>query len=206
MDNHFQTPRDTTEITPDTQPSLRPDNFITELMRFAVIALIIVFPVRIFIAQPFIVSGASMDPTFESGQYLIVDQISYRLEEPARGEVVIFKYPRNPSTYFIKRIIALPGERITIDESGVTITNSEYPEGFLLDEPYLTHGMRIGDPLTTQLGPDEYFVMGDNRDKSSDSRTWGVLTRDHIIGRAFLRLLPVTEAAIFPGKNTDTTD
>ncbi len=182
------------------------NSFFAELSRFAIIALVVVFPIRLFVAQPFIVSGASMEPTFENGQYLIVDQLSYYIDEPSRGDVVIFRYPRNPSMFFIKRVIALPGETIHIADGTVTITNDAHKNGMTLDEPYLD-GVMVGvEDIVTTLDEGEYFVMGDNRDESSDSRTWGVLARDHIIGRAFLRLLPITEASIFPGAYTATTD
>ena len=170
----------------------------TEILQFALIALIIVIPVRMFIAQPFIVSGASMENTFHTGEYLIVDQVSYRLHEPEPGDVIVFRYPRNPSTFFIKRIIGTPGDTISIDGNIVTITNQEHPNGYVLDEPYVAD-MAPNTFLTEELGEREYFVMGDNRDKSSDSRTWGILQRENIIGEAFLRLFPFNEIGIAPG-------
>tara|TARA_B100000745_G_scaffold283015_1_gene216723 strand:+ start:3802 stop:4449 length:648 start_codon:yes stop_codon:yes gene_type:complete len=173
---------------------------LTEIVQFALIALIIVIPIRWFIAQPFIVSGSSMENTFQSGEYLIVDQISYRFEEPAAGDVIIFRYPRNPSTFFIKRVIGVPGDTISIDGNVVTITNDENPNGYVLDEQYIKE-MAPNTFLTEELGEREYFVMGDNRDYSSDSRAWGILQRENIVGRAFLRLFPFTEIEVMPGKN-----
>lgn len=176
-----------------------------EIFRFSLIALIIVLPIRLFVAQPFIVSGASMETTFSTGQYLIVDQLSYYFEEPKRGEVIVFRYPKDPSKYFIKRVIGLPGDTITIDGGTVTITNSEFPGGMVLKESYV-RSMRPTSSLTEVLGTNEYFVMGDNRDASSDSRAWGVLQKDKIIGRAFLRLFPFTKIEVFPGtSHTDTS-
>jgi signal peptidase I len=151
-----------------------------------------------FIAQPFIVSGESMDNTFHSGEYLIVDQLSYYFEKPNRGDVVIFRYPRDPSKFFIKRVIGLPGDTVTITNAQVTITNEESPDGFTLIEPYV-EAMTPDAPLTEVLGEREYFVMGDNRNRSSDSRSWGVLQEDRIIGRAFLRLFPPGEFDYLPG-------
>ena len=175
----------------------REPGFFRELFRLSIIAILIVAPIRIFIAQPFIVQGASMEPTFENGQYLIVDQISYRFEEPERGDVIIFRYPRDPSKFFIKRVIGLPGETIEINGSTVSVyTGSE--DKRTLNEFYIPE-MRANTVLAESLGENEYFVMGDNRDHSSDSRMWGVLNRDLIIGRAFLRLLPVNEASVLPG-------
>lgn len=181
-------------------PSEQRENFFTELLKFVVIAAVIVIPVRLFVAQPFIVSGQSMDPTFANGQYLIVDELSYRFEPPQRGDIIIFRYPRNPSEYFIKRIIGLPGETVHISNNTITVTKADGTTESL-PEPYVANQ---GDgPDATYAIPDgQYFVMGDNRPESSDSRVWGLLPRGNIIGRAFLRLLPVQAASIFPGKAT----
>ncbi len=173
-------------------------SFLKEILQFAVIAAIVVFPVRLFIAQPFIVSGASMDPTFDTGQYLIVDEISYRFEEPKRGEVVIFRYPLDPSKFFIKRIIGLPGETVSVRHGNVRIAKTDGSESFTLNEQYVVNkGNGINTEVT--LGRSEYFVMGDNRPESSDSRVWGPLPKENIIGRAVIRLLPLSQAEIFPG-------
>ncbi|MCR4274991.1 MAG: signal peptidase I [Candidatus Campbellbacteria bacterium] len=174
--------------------------FFSELVRFIFIAVFIVLPIRIFIAQPFIVSGASMDPTFASGEYLIVDEISYKFEQPQRGDVIIFKYPLDTSKYFIKRIIGLPSEHLTITGSTIVIQNAENPDGLTLNETYLTH-KTFGD-VDVVLGVNEYFVLGDNRPASSDSRIWGSLKEEFIIGRALVRLLPVTRMNLFPGSHT----
>lgn len=170
---------------------------LLEMFRFAVIALLIVLPIRFFIAQPFIVSGASMEDTFHNNEYLIVDQLTYQFEDPERGDVVIFRYPRDPSKFFIKRIIGIPGDTVSIEGDTVSIANDEHPDGFVLDEPYAAHDQNA--PLTVTLGSGEYFVMGDNRAASSDSRIWGVLEEEKIVGRALLRLFPISEIGIFPG-------
>src|SRR6185295_12680549 len=112
------------------------ESFFSELLKFALVALLIVVPVRFFIAQPFIVSGASMDPTFKTGQYLIVDELTYRLEQPRRGQVIIFRYPKDPTQYFIKRIVGLPGETLSI-ESGNVYLESAGKGRVKLDEPYI---------------------------------------------------------------------
>lgn len=178
-------------------PQEKSENFFTELLKFVLIAAAIVFPIRLFIAQPFIVSGASMDPTFRNGQYLIVDELSYRLQEPDRGDVIIFRYPKNPKEFFIKRIIGLPGETVSIKGDAIIITKKD-GSTVSLSEPYVTnHGN--GSTESHQLKSDEYFVMGDNRPESSDSRVWGTLPRDNIVGRAFIRLLPLNLMGIFPG-------
>jgi signal peptidase I len=144
-----------------------------------------------------------MENTFHSGEYLIVDQLSYRLHDPEPGDVVVFRYPRNPSTFFIKRIIGTPGDTVVIDGNVVTVINDTYPNGYVLDEPYIA-SMTPNTFLSEKLGDREYFVMGDNRDKSSDSRVWGVLQEENIIGRAYLRLFPVTELGYLPGDTTLT--
>jgi signal peptidase I len=175
-----------------------------ELARFAILAVIIVVPIRMFIAQPFIVSGSSMVPTFEDGQYLIVDEISYHLENPVRDDVVVFRYPKDPSKFFIKRIIGLPGETVDIKGSDVYITNSEHPDGFKLDQSYVKNESQNNTHFELKDG--EYFVMGDNRSASSDSRYWGAVPKNLLIGKVFLRLLPVKEAGVFPGKFIEPTN
>jgi signal peptidase I len=179
-------------------------NPFMEIVRFSLIALLIVIPIRMFVAQPFIVQGASMEETFQNGEYLIVDQASYHFHSPRRGDVVIFRYPRNPSKFFIKRVIGIPGDTITINNNIIHISNTEFPEGFILNEPYIK-SMQHGTSLVEELGVGEYFVMGDNRDQSSDSRTWGVLEENKIVGRAFLRLFPPQAFDYLPGALDDTS-
>ena len=185
--------------TPETQPPKeKKEHPLTEIIRFSLIALLVVFPIRMFVAQPFIVSGASMEDTFQNGEYLIVDQLSYRFEEIERGDVVVFRYPRDPSKFFIKRIVGVPGDDIAIEGNVVTVTNINHPEGTVLNEPYVS-SMQPNTFLEETLGDGEYFVMGDNRDHSSDSRMWGVLQERNIIGRAFVRLFPINAAEFMPG-------
>lgn len=168
-----------------------------ELVRFVFIALAIVIPIRIFVAEPFVVSGSSMIPAFENKNYLIVDKISYRLNDPKRLDVIIFRYPNDQTKFFVKRIIGLPNETIDIKDNIVTITNGEYPEGFTLDQSFVKNNGGIDGHK--ELKDDEYFVMGDNRTASSDSRYWGALKRKLITGRAFLRLLPINNLSVLPG-------
>jgi len=172
------------------------ENFIIETLKFSLIAILIVLPFRIFIAQPFLVSGASMSPNFETGHYLIVDQLSYNFQKPSRGEVIIFRYPKNPKKFFIKRLIGLPDETIILKDDTVTIKNKTNPEGFQLNEDYLKFFSNNNSEITLAEG--EYFVMGDNRPASSDSRSWGVLNEKLIIGRALLRLFPFSQIELFP--------
>ncbi len=171
-------------------------DFLTELLTFAAFALAIVIPIRLFVAQPFVVSGQSMDPTFENGQYLIVDELSYRFREPVRGDVIVFRYPKNPKEFFIKRIIGLPGETVEIKNGVVSIWNGSQKTS--LSDDYIVNKGN-GTDMTTTLGNDQYFVMGDNRPESSDSRVWGVLPRDDITGHVLLRLLPFNSLGMFPG-------
>ena len=168
-----------------------------ELIRFAVIAIAIVIPIRIFVAQPFIVSGSSMVPTFSDGNYLIIDEISYKLSDPKRDDVIVFKYPIDPSKYFIKRIIGLPGETVDIKENTVTITNKEHPSGIVLEQPFVKNS--ASNITHVELKDNEYFVMGDNRIASSDSRYWGAVPRNLMVGKVFLRLLPINKVGITPG-------
>lgn len=167
-------------------------SFSFEIFKIAVIALAIVLPIRYFLFQPFIVKGESMSPSFESGDYLIVDEISYRISEPQRGDVVIFKYPKNTTQRFIKRIIGLPGETVVIKSGNVTVTKTTGEE-IILDEQYLPEDLKTYGDTSTTLKADEYFVLGDNRMYSYDSRSWGIVPRANIIGKAFLRLYPIDE-------------
>lgn len=178
-------------------------SFWKEIIFYTVFALFIVIPVRTWIAQPFVVNGSSMDSTFKDGEYLIVDELSYRFHEPSRGDVLIFKYPEDPSKYFIKRLIGLPGETVSIKGDIVSVINAEHPNGFVLNEPY-THSRTFGNTNVT-LTSDEYFVMGDNRLVSSDSRVWGPLPKSDLIGRPIIRLLPFTKIGILPGEIASST-
>lgn len=201
------TPNETTTPTVDETSTISEEkkpSLFREVVTFILLTLVIVLPIRLYIAQPYIVSGTSMDPTFEAGDYLIVDQLTYRFTQPTRGDVVIFRFPLEPSKFFIKRLIGMPGETITLDGDIVRITPRDGSEPFVLREEYLTF---IGfDDLTLELADDEYFVMGDNREASLDSRTWGAVPRDHLIGRAFVRIFPIGQAALLPGTTQYTEE
>lgn len=172
-------------------------SFIKEVLIYAVIALVIVVPIRLWIAQPFVVSGDSMDDTFENGQYLIINEISYEIGNPSRGDVMIFRYPLDTKEYFIKRVIGLPNETVVIHDNTVTIKNAAHPNGFVLSEPY-AKGETFGEETVT-LGAGQYFVMGDNRMVSSDSRLWGPVPASDIVGTPLLRLLPLSTISVDPG-------
>lgn len=172
--------------------------FVWETLTIVVLALAIVIPVRYFLIQPFFVRGASMEPNFQDGQYLIIDEISYRFLEPQRGDVIVFKYPINPSQHFIKRIIGLPNETIEINNGQISIFNNEFLDGQELDESSYNPQDLISNGLVRFiLGEDEYFVLGDHRQASSDSRQWGALIEEYIIGRVWIRAWPVKTAKIF---------
>lgn len=183
----------------DAPPQRERPGVADDLIKFALVALLIVLPVRMFVAQPFIVRGASMEPTFESGEYLIVDQLSYRFHEPERGDVIIMRYPKDPSVFFIKRVIGLPEETVELVGSAITVGKEGAP-ALMLSEPYVEPGRSESEYASYTLGADEYFVMGDNRIESSDSRSWGSLPRADIVGRALVRLLPVDRIAVLPGE------
>lgn len=168
---------------------------IVETLKIALLAFLVVFPIRYFLFQPFIVSGNSMVPNFESGDYLFVDELSFRLREPQRGEVVVFKSPTNPSDRYIKRIIGLPGETVEIFEGKIVITSKENAQ-WILDESTYLDGTTTPGKTKISLKENEYFVLGDNRMFSSDSRVWGVLPRENIVGRVFLRAFPIQDISV----------
>ena len=172
--------------------------FIWETAKVVAISLAIILPIRYYLVQPFFVKGASMEPNFEDGDYLLVDELSYRFRDVKRGEVVIFRYPQQPSQFFIKRVIGLPGETVRIKDNGVTIFNAENSDGLVLSETYLAPEQKTIGETTTKLDDNEYFVLGDNRLQSSDSRRWGSVNRTLITGRAFLRPWPFTRASRVP--------
>jgi signal peptidase I len=169
-----------------------------DFIRFAFLAALIVLPIRFFIAQPFVVSGASMVPTFGSGDYLIIDELSYRFEPPRRGDVVVFRFPLEPKKFLIKRVAGLPGETIEIKGDSVTIRNRLHPEGFVWKQGELASSGRRAEQTVT-LRDSEYFVLGDNRDQSADSRLWGPLSQEFIVGRPLIRLFPIGDIGLFPG-------
>lgn len=172
-------------------------DFIWETLKVIVLSLAIIIPIRYFIIQPFYVKGASMEPNFHDHEYLIIDEISYRLREPRRGEVIVFRYPYDRSQYFIKRLIGLPGETIKIENGQITIVNQEHPDGFVLNEEmYLPATYTQGSELIA-LADDEYYIMGDNRDASLDSRSFGSIKESDIIGRTLVRCLPFDKIKIF---------
>jgi len=189
------------------------ENFIWDLVKFAAGAFIIVYVIRMFVVQPFIVSGLSMYPTFNNADYLVIDELSYRFEAPSRGDVLVFRHTvdpadpsdpandKNPSDFYIKRIIGLPGERLVSNDGIITVyPNASSTIGTTLNEPYIESDHKSYDSWSVSLGPSEYWMMGDNRNESSDSRYWGPLDRSFFIGRPIVRMFPLGSIGILPGK------
>lgn len=169
--------------------------FVWEVVKVVVLAIAIVIPIRYFLFQPFVIEGSSMEPNFHEGDYLIVDELSYRLRAPERGEVVVFKYPRDTSKRFIKRVIGLPGETIQISDGRVTITPVS-GNSFTLSEDYIPYGLKAPDVAPYKLGEGQYYVLGDNRPFSWDSQDWEELPLKYIIGRVQLRLWPLNQLSV----------
>lgn len=191
------------EETPEAHPFLRwfgPSLgafalFIAEIVQIAVLALAIILPVRYFLIQPFVVKGASMEPNFYDNEYLIIDELTFRFRNPERGEIVVFRPPQHEDQYYIKRVIGLPGETVEIRNGMITIYNLESPNGFVLTEYYIGEVTEGRDRRT--LGADEFYVLGDNRDASLDSRYFGAVTMDEFIGRVWVRGLPFDRVSTF---------
>jgi signal peptidase I len=176
--------------------------FIWEIAKVVAISLAIILPVRYYLIQPFYVKGASMEPTFHDHEYLIIDEISYRLTPPARGQVIVFRYPRDPQEYFIKRVIGLPGEEVQIKDGRVIIFNGRHPDGLVINEDYLPADLATYDQSEARLalGPDEYFVLGDNRGASKDSRNFGPVNDNFITGKVLFRGWPLDKITVFDQK------
>jgi len=185
-----------------SEPEKKESTFLKDIIFIVLVTAFIVLPIRIFIAQPFVVSGESMSPTFENGDYLIVDQLSYRIENPERYDVIIFRYPNDTKKFFIKRIIGLPGEKINATNGKIAVETKDNKEKLELNESYVKN-KSVNGTFSTQLNDGEYFVMGDNRTASLDSRIWGALDRNLIAGKALFRLLPFTKIGFMPGKHKD---
>ncbi len=171
--------------------------FLIELLESAALSLIIILPIRFFIIQPFFVKGQSMEPNFHENDYLIVDELSFKLREPQRGEAVVLRSPFDKNYFFIKRIVGLPNETISVKNGEVWIYSEDYPQGRILDEVYLESNEITDGNLEVKIGPDQYFVMGDNRRYSYDSRRWGLLNQNDLIGRVWLRLWPINATTVF---------
>lgn len=197
--------KDSVSIIPDwLQGSF---GFFIETLKVVIISLAIILPIRYFLVQPFYVRGASMEPTFNDYEYLLIDEISYRLDEPKRGDVIVFKYPLDTKQYFIKRLIGFPGETIDVLDGRITIKPSGPGAPIILAESYLPQGLetdcfeQFHCKLPITLKDDEYLAFGDNRPASLDSRYFGVIPRKDIIGKAWVRLWPFSQFRVFKDIN-----
>ncbi len=175
--------------------------FLLELIQVVAISLAIIIPVRYFLIQPFYVKGASMEPNFFDHEYLIIDELSYRFGQPKRGDIVVFHYPNDPKNYFIKRVVGLPGETVEVANGQVKIYNDKYPNGIVLDEKVYLDDAYTAQTKTETLKSDEYFVLGDNRAASLDSRYFGPVSMSRVVGRVWLRGWPLDRWKVFQTPN-----
>lgn len=183
--------------------------FLFDALKILLVALAIVIPVRLFLFQPFVVNGSSMEPNYHSGDYLIVDELTYRMQEPQRDQVIVFKYPLNTSEKYIKRVIGLPGETVELKDGYVFITSKNGQTNELNEDQYISAATRKAWENNLNYGPrtlgaNEYFVMGDNRNYSSDSRIWGLVPKSDIVGKVGIRLSPYNFLVRLIGNNQAT--
>lgn len=182
--------RPATDAPPET-PKAKTIALVLEMIQVLAVSLAIIIPVRWFLIQPFYVQGASMEPNFFDREYLIIDELSYRFGDPERGDVVVFHYPNDPKQFFIKRVIGLPGETVEISDGKIRIYNVPNPNGTLLDETvYLDQDFTAASQTVT-LKADQYYLLGDNRSSSLDSRFFGPVSRKYVVGRVWVRGYPV---------------
>ena len=174
---------------------------LLEFIKVAVLAGITIALVRYFLFKPFYVKGASMEPNYYDHEYLIIDELSYRLHEPKRGDVIVFRYPNNPKEYFLKRLIGLPRERVKVSEGVTTIYNDVHPEGFVVKEVYIPSDVTTEGEKIVSLNNNQYFMMGDNRPNSFDSRRFGPVDKNFIVGRTWLRGWPLNRIQVFDTHN-----
>jgi signal peptidase I len=172
--------------------------FLVEFLETAIIIGLIAFVIRFFLIQPFVVEGASMEPNFHNNDYLLIEKVTERLGEPERGDVIVFRYPNNPKINYIKRIIGVPGDKITIKDGVLKIAPAGSSEEKIVNESYIPSNLKTSGNLEITINKDEFFVLGDNRDNSSDSREWGILPKQNIIGRAWIIVLPTSDFGTVP--------
>lgn len=170
-------------------------SFIWEVVKIVAISLAIIIPIRYFLIQPFYVIGASMEPNFADYNYLIIDELSLRFNDPRYSEVVVLRNPENRSEFFIKRIIGVPGDSIRIDQGKVYVNDQLLDESAYLTSDVVTTA--FNGNYTVTLGSEEYFVMGDNRTHSLDSRRFGPIRRSNIVGRVWIRAWPFNQFTIY---------
>lgn len=173
-------------------------NALFDFLQGIVVILALMVMIYLFIMSPQEINGASMEPNFHNGQYILTNKVEYKLHEPQRGDVVIFKSPKNKDVDYIKRIIGKPGDRVMLKGGMFYVNDIKVEEPYLAPGTYISAGsfLREGEEIVVPKG--EYFVAGDNRGHSSDSREFGPIPLGDFIGRAFLRYFPVSEAGIIP--------
>jgi signal peptidase I len=194
--------KDKATFTTDAPAWKRLLRWVGELIQVAALVTAIVVPIRYFLIQPFYVKGASMEPNFYDHEYLIIDEISYRFRDPQRGEISVFRYPNDPSQFFIKRIIGLPGDTVEVNDGAVSVKPAGSDKTTVLDEnSYLASDVMTAGHKTVTLAPDEYFVLGDNRGASLDSRIFGEVPRKNIVGRVMLRGWPFSRVTWYETPN-----
>jgi len=165
--------------------------FLLDTIQIVVIALSLFVIVYLFFFQPHQVKGSSMNPNFIDAEYLLTDKITYRFNKPQRSETVIFTAPKNPDYEYIKRIIGLPGETVKIENGFVFINANKLEEAYLPTDTRTLSGSFSREGHTISIPDNHYFVIGDNRNHSSDSREWGTVPRENILGRAWFRYWPL---------------
>lgn len=185
----------TPKQTDQTVPSFWGWAALFDFLRTLAIVFLAAFVIRHFLVQPFIVDGQSMQPTFKDQEYILVDKLTYQIREPNRGEVIVFHPPGEQQENYIKRIIGLPGETVEIRDSKIFVNGQAIPENYTQSD---TETRVVPDAInmTQILGPNEYFVMGDNRNHSKDSRELGPIGKDRIIGRAWVVLFPIEDLTL----------
>lgn len=197
-------------VEPDEE-YLSTGSLLLEMVKILVLAAVVIIPIRTFLFQPFFVQGSSMEPNFDDGEYLVIGELGYKYTkipvigievnpfwDLSRQEPIVFRFPRDPSQFFIKRVIGLPGETVEIKGGKVYIYNQTYPDGYVLDESaYLDATVKTSDLARTKVAPDEYLVLGDNRAFSYDSRIFGPIKKTAVIGRVLLRAWPVSEITLY---------
>lgn len=187
-----------------TSPSPSIGSHIIEFIQTLVIFAAIASAIYLFIAQPHRVSGSSMFPNFHNGDYIITDKITYKISEPMRGDVVVFKNPKDLSQDFIKRIIGIPGDRVKIQNEHVFLNDKQLSEPYLNSTVITNPSYFLQEGADVTVTPDHYIVLGDNRSNSSDSREWGLIEKKELIGRVLLRYWPQNAIGLFPAKYTIT--
>lgn len=198
-DSSRHVPADDSTLNPQKGEKDGKHSSLLSYLLWILAAFLISFFLIFFVVQRTDVYGNSMYPTLENGDKLLTDKISYRFTDPKRFDIIIFSYNYQPNTYFIKRVIGLPGETVRIDEEGNIYINGELLEEHYGREPMEYAGLAANDFV---LGEDEYFVLGDNRNDSEDSRfpDVGAVSRSQILGRAFLRIYPFSRWELLIGK------